>query len=128
MKSVEDLSYELKDITDKIKELEELKIEAEILQEKKASECCPDVCKSIKTLINKLEKDLVGINVDKNRNLNIMYRASRILGTGTKEEQERLQKQVVRKSERLKLLVNERISELNKLKLTLKENRICLCK
>ena len=127
VKTIIGLEQYMSDLSDKIKELEELKIKAEIIEFKKSGECCPDVCQTIDKSIIKLNSELKKAEFDKEKMLKLVETASKIFKADTSEHKT-LEKRVIRKASRVEILIREQISSLQNLKQTLSDEKVCKCK
>lgn len=117
----------LDNLSNQIKELEQLKQKAEKISFKKSRECCPDVCKTIDRSIYKLDDDLMRAKREKDKILRLVETSSSVFHM---EESERssLEKQALRKAKRVEILIMEQITSLKNLKSTLSEEKVCDCK
>ncbi len=121
------LEQYMSNLSDKIKELEELKIKAENIEFKKSGKCCPDVCQTIDKSIIKLNSELRKAEFEKDKMLRLVDISSKIFKTEETGHQ-LLEKQVIRKASRVEILIREQISSLNNLKETLTIEKVCKCK
>lgn len=121
------LEQYMDNLSEKIKELEELKIKAEDIEFKKSGECCPDVCQTIDKSIIKLNSELRKAEFDKDKMLRLVEISSKIFKT-EETGHKLLEKQVIRKASRVEILIREQISSLNNLKETLTIEKVCKCK
>lgn len=121
------LEQYMSNLSDKIKELEELKIKAEDIEMKRSGECCPDVCQTINKSIVKLNSELRKAEIDKEKILRLVDISSKIFKTETAGHKT-LEKQVIRKASRVEILIREQISSLQNLKNTLSDEKVCKCK
>ena len=127
VKTIIGLEQYMSNLSDKIKELEELKIKAEDIELKRSGECCPDVCQTIDKSIVKLNSELRKAEIDKKKILKLVGIASKVFQTEP-TEYKTLEKQVIRKASRVEILIKEQISSLQNLKQTLSDEKVCKCK
>lgn len=127
VKTIIGLEQYMSNLSDKIKELEELKIKAEDIEFKKSRECCPDVCQTIDKSIIKLNSELRKAEFDKEKILRLVEVASKVFQTEASGHK-LLEKQVIRKASRVEILIREQISSLQNLKETLSDKKVCICK
>lgn len=127
VKTIIGLEQYMLNLSDKIKELEELKIKAERIELKRSGECCPDVCQTIDKSIIKLNNELRKAEFDKEKILKLVEIASKVFQTETAGHKT-LEKQVIRKASRVEILIREQISSLQNLKQTLSDKNVCKCK
>lgn len=127
VKTIIGLEQYMSNLSDKIKELEELKIKAEDIEMKRSGECCPDVCQTIDKSIIKLNSELRKAEIDKKKMLRLVELSSKIFKAKTSEHKT-LEKQVIRKASRVEILIREQISSLQNLKETLSNEKVCRCK
>jgi len=122
-----EIQEHLDDLSEQIKELEELKSNAEIIELKKSGKCCPDVCNTIDKSIHKLNNDLIKAEREKQKIFRLIETASKVFKTETSEKTS-LEKQALRKASRVEILIREQITSLKSLKETLSSEKVCICK
>jgi len=122
-----EIQEHLDNLSEQIKDLEKLKIKSETIYFKKSRICCPDVCKTIDNAINNLNIELEKAEKEKKKIIKLVGFASSIFQS---EESGRtsLEHQAIKKSDRIKLLINEQITSLKSLKETLSAENVCKCK
>ncbi len=126
VKTIIGLEQYISNLSDKIKELEELKIKAENIELKRSGECCPDVCQTINRSINKLNSELMKAEADKEKMIKLVNLSSKVFRIKTSKHK-LLEKRVLKKASRVEILIKEQITSLQNLKTTLNIKKVCKC-
>lgn len=121
-----DIQAHMNVLSKKIAELEELKAKAEKIDLAHSRECCPDVCKVIDESIGKLNIELQNAEKEKIKIHKLIKVAARVFHT-EESDQKTLERQALRKTERIEILIKEQMTSLNSLKQTLSTEKVCDC-
>lgn len=121
-----EIQSHLKDLQRKIEELELQKTEAEEIDFKRSRKCCPDVCSVIDKSISHLKDELKNAEKERIKIHKMITVASKIFKT-EESDQKSLERQALKKTERIEELINEQITSLKTLKRTLSAEKVCEC-